>query len=286
MMGIKQRQQHLFNYQVNLDKRVRSYHPLRRINEIIDFTFVRYRVEKYYGCNGNVSVDPAVIMKMMFLLFYDDVSSERELMKIIPERLDYMWFLGYGLDDCIPDHSVLSKARARWGTEIFEELFIRIVWQCVTAGLVDGTKIHMDGSLVDADASKNSVIKGPPELIAQLKKIYQKEEEKLEEKEEPTTKQSYYKPVNKGIFSKTDPDAPVVRHGKGGSRPRYKNHRVVDDVHGVITAVETTAGDVKENAKLLDLVDQHERNTHVKVDTVVAACQYGTTDNFKLGRDI
>jgi len=281
MMGIKQRQQHLFNYQVNLDKRVRSDHPLRRINEIIDFTFVRYRVEKYYGYNGNVSVDPAVIMKMMFLLFYDDVSSERELMKIIPERLDYMWFLGYGLDDCIPDHSVLSKARARWGTEIFEELFIRIVWQCVTAGLVDGTKIHMDGSLVDADASKNSVIKGPPELIAQLKKIYQKEEEKLEEKEDPTTKQSYYKPVNKGMFSKTDPDAPVVRHGKGGSRPRYKNHRVVDDVHGVITAVETTAGDVEENAKLLDLVDQHERNTHVKVDTVVADCQYGTTDNFR-----
>ena len=158
MMGIKQRQQHLFNYQVNLDKRVRSDHPLRRINEIIDFTFIRYRVEKYYGYNGNVSVDPAVIIKMMFLLFYDDVPSERELMKIIPERLDYMWFLGYGLDDCIPDHSVLSKARARWGTEIFEELFIRIVWQCVTAGLVDGTKIHMDGSLVDADASKNSVV--------------------------------------------------------------------------------------------------------------------------------
>ena len=71
MMGIKQRQQHLFNYQVNLDKRVRSDHPLRRINEIIDFTFIRYRVEKYYGYNGNVSVDPAVIMKMMFLLFYE-----------------------------------------------------------------------------------------------------------------------------------------------------------------------------------------------------------------------
>ena len=71
MMGIKQRQQHLFNYQVNLDKRVRSDHPLRRINEIIDFTFVRYRVEKYYGYNRNVSVDPAVIMKMMFLLFYE-----------------------------------------------------------------------------------------------------------------------------------------------------------------------------------------------------------------------
>lgn len=281
MMGINQPQKDLFNYQVNLDKRVRFDHPLRRIDEIIDFTFVRSQVDKCYGYNGNVSVDPAVIMKMMFLLFYDDVASERELMKIIGERLDYMWFLGYGLDDKIPDHSVLSKARARWGAEVFEELFIRIVWQCVRAGLVDGKKIHVDGSLVDANASKNSVVKGPPELIAELKRIYRKEEAKLEEKEEDPSNHSYYKPVNKGMISKTDPDAPVVRHGKGDSRPRYKNHRVVDDAHGVITAVETTPGDVEENAKLMELVELHERNTQKKVETVVADRQYGTTDNFR-----
>jgi hypothetical protein len=52
---------------------------------------------------------------MMLLLFLDDIKSERELMRIIPERLDYLWFLGYGLDDQIPNHSVLSKARRRWG---------------------------------------------------------------------------------------------------------------------------------------------------------------------------
>jgi hypothetical protein len=48
----------------------------------------------------------------------DDIKSERELMRIIPERLDYLRFLGYGLDDQIPDHSVLSKARKRWGKEV------------------------------------------------------------------------------------------------------------------------------------------------------------------------
>jgi len=238
-------------------------------------------VEKYYGYNGNVSVDPAVIMKMMFLLFYDDVSSERELMKIIPERLDYMWFLGYGLDDTIPDHSVLSKARARWGQEIFEELFVRIVGQCVGEGLVEGKKIYMDGSLVDANASNNSVVKGPPELINALKKIYRREEEKLDEYKRPPLGQPHYKPVNNGVMSTTDPDAAIVRHQKEGSRPRYKNHRVIDDARGVITAVETTPGDIEENRKLMDLVDQHERNTGVKVDTVVGDRQYGTTDNFR-----
>ena len=61
----------------------------------------------------------------MFLLFFDDITSERELMEVIGERLDYLWFLDYGLDDKIPDHSVLSKARARWGKEVFENLRLR-----------------------------------------------------------------------------------------------------------------------------------------------------------------
>jgi IS5 family transposase len=59
---------------------------------------------------------------MMLLLFLDDIKSERELMRIIPERLDYLWFLGYGLDNHIPDYSVLSKARKRWGKEVFVSL--------------------------------------------------------------------------------------------------------------------------------------------------------------------
>ena len=79
--------------------------------------------------NGNESVDPAIILKLMFLLFWDNIRSERELIRMLPERLDYLWFLGYGLDDGVPDHSVLSKARRKWGPEVFESLFIRSVRQ-------------------------------------------------------------------------------------------------------------------------------------------------------------
>jgi transposase len=246
---------------------------------MVDFTFVRQRVAQCYGYNGNVSVDPAVVMKMMFLLFHDDIPSERELMRIIPERLDYMWFLGYGLDDRIPDHSVLSKARKRWGAGVFEEMFVRVVWQCVKAGLVGGEKIHVDASLVDANASKNSVVKGPPQLIDELKKLYRKEERKLEDGKEAT--EAHTTGLNRGMVSTTDPDAPIVRHGKGDSRPRYKNHRVVDEAKGVITAVETTAGDVEENKRLMGLVVQHESNTERKVQTVIGDVQYGTAANFR-----
>src|SRR5580698_9833465 len=131
MMGVHQTQKDLFTYSVQLDKRVRPDHPLRRIHALIDFSFVRAETARCYGGNGNVSVDPVVILKLMFLLFYDNVASERELMGVVAERLDYLWFLGYGLDDQVPNHSVLSKARARWGKEVFESFFGRVVAQCV-----------------------------------------------------------------------------------------------------------------------------------------------------------
>jgi hypothetical protein len=90
-------------------------------------------VARFYGHKGNVSEDSVVIVKRTILFFLDDVRSERELMRIVPERVAYIWFLGYGLDDTIPDHSVLSKAPKRWGQELLDTLFYRVVTQCVEA---------------------------------------------------------------------------------------------------------------------------------------------------------
>ncbi len=83
MMGRQKSERELFSYAINLEKRVRSDHPLRRVAAALDFGFVREAVAHCYGKNGQVSVDPEVILKMMFLLFFDDVASERELMKVI-----------------------------------------------------------------------------------------------------------------------------------------------------------------------------------------------------------
>lgn len=280
-MGEHQEQKDLFSYEVDLDKRVRQTNPLRPIKEKIDFEWVRDEVRKFYGYNGNVSVDPVIVVKLLFLLFYDNVSSERELMRIVPERLDYLWFLGLGIDDTIPDHSVLSKARSRWGSEVFEKLFVSTVRQCVEAGLVDGRKIHADGSLVDANASKDSVVRGPEELIQSLRQAYGVQEQKLE----GSLGDPHYKPQNRKLMSTTDPDAPCVRHGKrggtGDSRPRYKHHRAVDDKCGVITAIETTTGDVEENSQAEALIEQHQATTGQAVETFVGDQQYGTADNYR-----
>ena len=277
MMGTQQTQDNLFSYHVNLSARIRENHPLRRVLSLVDFTFVRQEVSALYGSNGNSSVDPSVIMKMMFLLFFDNVHSERELMRIIPERLDYLWFLGYGLDDVIPDHSVLSKARRRWGAEVFQTLFERIVEQCLLAGLIEGSKLHMDGSVIDANVSLDSVKKGSPELIKQLKEAWGAVENKLDEDPQQKSRE----PARKRTVCKTDPDAASMIKGPGPARPRYKQHRAVDNALGVITAVETTPADVTENHKLMDLVDQHEKLTGKRVGAVIADSQYGTVENFR-----
>lgn len=276
MMGQRKSDPQLFNYAVNLERRVRANHPLRRVKAAIDLSFVREEVAHCYGKNGNESVPPEVILKMMFLLFFDDIASERELMEVIGERLDYLWFLDYGLDEKVPDHSVLSKARARWGKEVFESLFVRTVAQCVEAGLVDGKKLHVDASLIEADAAKESVIKAAPPLIAALKQAYRATESKLEKTSTPES----YEAVNDRMMSQSDPDAACVRQGGGQSRPRYKHHRVIDDSKGVITAIETTPGSIAENKKLMGLVDQHEKNTNCQAQIVIADHKYGTTENF------
>ncbi len=53
MMGEQKSEAQLFNYAVNLEKRVRSNHPLRQVKAAIDFGFVREEVAHCYGKKGN-----------------------------------------------------------------------------------------------------------------------------------------------------------------------------------------------------------------------------------------
>jgi hypothetical protein len=148
---------------------------------------------------------------------------------------------------------------------VFEDLFIRIIQQCMEEGLVDGKKIHMDSSLIEANASKDSVRAG-------LRKLYREEERKLDEEPDPGE--------SRKLESRTDPDAAVIGKGRQlEARPRYKTHRVVDDQMGVITAVKTTRADRNEGHELAALVANHEQNTHQQVEAVVADAQYGTYES-------
>jgi len=288
MMGYKKDVQNdLFYYGLNLEQRVRKNHLLRRIVEVVDFDFTYEEVKETYGINGNVSVPPPQILKMMLLLIVYNVRSERELMLTIPERLDWLWFLGYDLDEEIPNHSVLSKARARWGVEAFKCFFERIVWQCVEAGLVDGTKLFVDSSLIQADASNNSVIKRET-LKPYLVQGFHELERRLEEKE--SSSEDAHEPksgsANRRHISTTDPDASVNRQGLGKAKLQYKAHRSVDGQSEIITATEVTPGEVNEAHHLLPLLEMHQKNTEKPANTVVADTKYGTVENYLSCHDL
>jgi transposase len=272
-------QPRLFYYNLNLEERVPKNHVLRKIREKIDFDFIYQEVKGCYGDNGNVSVPPPIILKMILLLILYNVRSERELMNTIPLRLDWLWFLGYDLDSEIPNHSVLSKARTRWGVKAFKTFFERMVWQCVEAGLVDGNKLFVDTSLIDANASNNSVV-DRHHLKGYLNDSYHVLEERLEDV--PPDKTT---PANSRYVSTTDPDASVVRQGRGRSKLRYKTHRGVDPAHQVITATQVTAGAQDDGERFEEMINSHESNTNKKVATAVADTKYGTIENFLVSHD-
>lgn len=249
-------------YNVSLEQKVPKGHPLRAIKEKIDFSFVRAKVANSYGARGNVSIDPEIILKLMFLLFYENVKSERQLASQLPLRLDWLWFCNIDIDEQTPNHSVISKARKRWGKGVFAEFFQNILEQCIQADLVDGTIIHIDSSMIDANASKNK-------LKPQLRKLSDDFYQQLESDDKLCKK-----------ISETDPDA---RIGKKYSKSTlgYKDHRVVDDSNGIITATVTTPANVNDDKVFQQAVDQHEANTDVPIEITVADKIYGTIDNYK-----
>ena len=219
-------QRKLFYIGINLDKRIRKDHPLRKIRELIDFDFIYKEVKDKYGYNGNESIPPPVILKLKLLLVLYNVRSERELMDTLAERLDWLWFLDFDLDTEIPNHSVLSKARKRWGEEAFRSFYERVVWQrtetssaqVVEKGLVDGRKIFVDSSLIQADASNNSVV-DTKSLKRYLKESYKELEKRLEEeREDEEGNDDESGGVNSRYISATDPDASIVRTSGSGER--------------------------------------------------------------------
>ena len=276
----------LFYHGVSLERRIGPDHPLRKIKKLIDFNFIRSQVKDLYGEKGNQSVDPAVILKLIFLLFYENIKSERLLMRQLPLRMDWLWFCDYDIDDTTPNHSVLSKARARWGTEVFEQFFINVLNQCITAGLVDGETVHIDASFIDGNADIDKV---QPNLHLITKKLSERFEDDVQEQpEEIDDTQAGHASDDFEIsgdtpntkISPTDPDARIGRK-YGKSTLGYKDHRVVDDNSGVITATVTTAANVNDDKVMAEAFKEHTFKTGTKIKTAVADKGYGTTANYK-----
>ena len=290
MMGKPKRlEPKLFYAGVNLADRIPADHPLRRIKQMIPFEVVRGRVADCYGYNGHESLDPALVLKLLFLFFYENVRSERELMKHLRYRMDWLWFCDLDLDDPIPDHSVLSKARRRWGVEVFEDVFEEVLQLCVEAGLVDSKTVYADSTVLKADASTDSRI--PRQLWEQLEKGLDESSADTGRTPPPPedTQADDLPPPPQGKFnthtvSKTDPDSATVRRRGQGVTLGYKDHSLVDGRDGVVVATVATAADYDDGAMLATLLDKQDEYIGSKPVRVVGDSAYGTSKNVAMLR--
>ncbi len=157
MMGIKVRQfVPLVN--VSLDQLVPRDHFYRQLDRVLDLTFVRELVRPCYAAGGRPSIDPVVFFKLQLVMFFEDLRSERQLLRVAADRLSVRWYLGYDLSEPLPDHSSLTNIRDRYGVDIFRRFFDAIVEQCRQAGLVWGAELYFDATQVEANAERDRMV--------------------------------------------------------------------------------------------------------------------------------
>jgi transposase len=142
---------------VTLEELVPADHFYRHLEDTLDLRFVRDLVRDAYAPSGRPSIDPVVFFKLQLILFFEGLRSERQLMRVVADRLSLRWYLGYDLTEALPDHSSLTRIRERYGLGVFRRFFEAIVEQCLQAGLVWGKEVYIDATKVAADAALASL---------------------------------------------------------------------------------------------------------------------------------
>lgn len=223
MLGQRSKEKKLFYY-LRPDDLIPSDHILRLINQHVEFSLIRSKVEHLYSHTGRPSVDPEVMMRMLLVGYLFGITSERRLCDEVQMHVGYRWFVGLSLEDKVPDHSTFSKNRRGRFREggVYQEMFNEIVRQCIEKGLVSGKHVTVDSTLVKANAS----LKGMQPIVVELRpKEYLEQVEKenpVEDKYQQEKKNEPWQPgedfsgkgknlSNQTHRSKADPDARLMR---------------------------------------------------------------------------
>ena len=281
MQGSKSLEGRLF-YQITLESLVPADHLVRRLAKVVEFGWVRAATAEHYSNTGKPSIDPVVIAKMMIIGFLYNINSERQLMREIQVNLAYRWYLGYDLDEAIPDHSVLSKARRRLGQDFFEQLFGSVLQLCRQSGLIDGSNVLIDSTLVKGNASVESItaIKySPTQYFQQLDENcqLQQDTELSQKNHELGSRRPRENRISDQKHSSTDVDATFTRKGKT-TVLGYKTHVCADSHKGVITAVTASTAAADDTSAVPELLDKHSQALDEMPQRMVADGAYGSQD--------
>lgn len=291
MQGKKQFTEKLFtNFQ--LSERVPEGNFYRRLKTVLNLQWLYKATKKYYGTEGQQSIDPVVFLKLMLIGYLENLGSDRRIINTVSLRLDMLFFIGYDIDEPLPWHSTLSRTRQLYGEQLFKQLFKDVLKQCIDKGMVAGRRQVMDSVAVKANAGMDSLTEKQilddssayaDELSSEEEPAEDQEEKDPDSYEDKTVsaarhkavelhhqwKAKAYKDMPKGSkesqgrskfvsnhthYSTTDPDARVsVKPGK----PRQLNYTAqvsVDTAHHVITHIQTDHADKRDSQCLPSLV--------------------------------
>lgn len=267
---------------VTLDQLVPADHLLRKIDAVIDFSFIHDRVaDLYCADNGRPPLDPTLMFKALFLGYLFGIRSERQLVREIEVNVAYRWFLRLKLMDKVFDASTLSQNRRRRYTDasVAQDIFDQIVEQAIAHKLVDGTVLYTDSTHLKANANKGKydlaqIEKSRSDYWADLDKAI--EAERLAHGQKPLKEAAREPQVKQTKVSRTDPDAGyMVREGK----PKgffYLDHRTVDGRLGIVTDTFATPANVHDSIVYLSRLDRQRQRFDFEVAAVGLDAGYAT----------
>jgi transposase len=281
MMGCQNSDQdHLF-YEFCLDEAVPNDHLVRRIDAVLDLSWVHGELAPYYPTLGRPSVDPVLMIRMLIIGYVFALRSERLLCREVQVNLAYRWFCKLGIEHKIPDHSAFSRARHERFRDsgIFRRIFERVVEACIAADLVGGEGFAVDASLIQADANKQRSIPGSewqksrdPKTATRAVKEYL-----------ATLDNAAFgaaSDVTPKFVSSSDPAAQWTGAMRGPAFFAYADNYLIDVKFGVIMDVEASrAIRQAEVGAGKTMVERTEKRFDIKPKWLAADTAYGSGAN-------
>src|SRR5215472_2494687 len=281
MMGRLKGDQNQLFYEFDLDDVVPPDHLVRKIDAVLDLSWVHGELAPHYPAIGRPSIDPVLMIRMLIVGYVFAIRSERLLCREVQVNLAYRWFCGLSIEDKIPDHSAFSRARNErfLNSDIFRSVFKRVVGACIRAGLVGGEGFAVDSSLIVADANKQRSIPGSEwskELAAQAASRAVKEYLATLDDAAFGAASS----VTPKFVSPSDPAAQWTGAMRGPAFFAYANNYLIDVKCGIIMDVEASrAIRQAEVGASRTMIERTAACFGIKPDWLVADTAYGSAAN-------
>jgi len=262
-----ERQQELWIPTRNLPQAPRHvfYETLNRLLAEADFDRrVEELCEPYYAGKGRPGIPPGVFFRMLLIGYFENISSQRGIAWRCDDSRSLRLFLGFAADEETPDHSSLTRIKARLPWEVFETVFAIVLELVAQHKLLDGRTVGVDATTLEADAAMKSIVrKDTDENWEQyVRRLAAEDGVEINSKADLIRydKQRKKKVSNEEWESPTDPDARITKMKDGTTHLAYKAEHVVDLKTEAILAAEIYHADQADSATLIPSLERAQEN--------------------------